>query len=136
MATGSRCCANCATARNSTPVLVLTARGGLQDRVSGLRSGADDYMVKPFALEELVAGWKRSCAGRVRAIHVYVTLLVQIWCSFRTMLTGFSCYTGHRRRHRLIQPPVTSPDDLAGAIEQAYVIYSVVAICRATSSGT
>src|SRR5229473_4042212 len=37
------------------PVLVLTARGGLHDRVSGLRSGADDYLVKPFALEELVA---------------------------------------------------------------------------------
>src|SRR5580698_4922240 len=41
--------------KDSTPVLVLTARGGLQDRVSGLRSGADDYLVKPFALEELVA---------------------------------------------------------------------------------
>ena len=40
---------------DSTPVLVLTARGGLQDRVNGLRSGADDYLVKPFALEELVA---------------------------------------------------------------------------------
>lgn len=37
------------------PVLVLTARGGLQDRVNGLRSGADDYLAKPFALEELVA---------------------------------------------------------------------------------
>src|SRR2546422_3050928 len=37
------------------PVLVLTARGGLHDRVSGLRSGADDYLVKPFALEELLA---------------------------------------------------------------------------------
>ncbi|CAL78457.1 putative two-component response regulator (QseB/CopT-like) [Bradyrhizobium sp. ORS 278] len=37
------------------PVIVLTARGGLQDRVGGLRSGADDYLVKPFALEELVA---------------------------------------------------------------------------------
>jgi DNA-binding response OmpR family regulator len=40
---------------NPVPVLVLTARGGLQDRVHGLRSGADDYLVKPFALEELVA---------------------------------------------------------------------------------
>jgi DNA-binding response OmpR family regulator len=40
---------------NSIPVLVLTARGGLNDRVHGLRSGADDYLVKPFALEELVA---------------------------------------------------------------------------------
>lgn len=40
---------------DSTPVLLLTARGGIQDRVIGLRSGADDYLVKPFALEELVA---------------------------------------------------------------------------------
>jgi DNA-binding response OmpR family regulator len=37
------------------PVLVLTARGSVDDRVSGLRSGADDYLVKPFAFEELVA---------------------------------------------------------------------------------
>jgi DNA-binding response OmpR family regulator len=40
---------------DATPVLILTARGSLKDRVSGLQSGADDYMVKPFALEELVA---------------------------------------------------------------------------------
>jgi DNA-binding response OmpR family regulator len=37
------------------PVLVLTARDGLQDRVSGLRNGADDYLAKPFAVVELVA---------------------------------------------------------------------------------
>jgi DNA-binding response OmpR family regulator len=41
--------------RDPVPVILLTARGGLQDRVNGLRSGADDYLVKPFALEELVA---------------------------------------------------------------------------------
>jgi DNA-binding response OmpR family regulator len=40
---------------NPIPVIVITARGGLNDRVHGLRSGADDYLVKPFALEELVA---------------------------------------------------------------------------------
>jgi DNA-binding response OmpR family regulator len=40
---------------NPIPVIVLTARGGLHDRVQGLRSGADDYLVKPFALEELIA---------------------------------------------------------------------------------
>ena len=38
-----------------TPVLVLTARDSLQDRVTGLDSGADDYLVKPFAFEELSA---------------------------------------------------------------------------------
>jgi DNA-binding response OmpR family regulator len=38
-----------------THVLLLTARDSVQDRVTGLRSGADDYLVKPFAFEELVA---------------------------------------------------------------------------------
>jgi DNA-binding response OmpR family regulator len=41
--------------KDPIPVLVLTARGGLHDRIIGLRSGADDYLVKPFALEELIA---------------------------------------------------------------------------------
>src|SRR5437762_11261052 len=38
-----------------TPVLILTARDGVDDRVSGLDLGADDYLVKPFALPELLA---------------------------------------------------------------------------------
>src|ERR1700716_3741481 len=41
--------------KDPIPVLVLTARGGLHDRVGGLRTGADDYLVKPFAFEELIA---------------------------------------------------------------------------------
>jgi DNA-binding response OmpR family regulator len=36
-------------------ILMLTARGSIEDRVAGLRIGADDYLVKPFAMEELVA---------------------------------------------------------------------------------
>ncbi|MCA0304123.1 MAG: response regulator transcription factor [Proteobacteria bacterium] len=40
---------------DSTPVLVLTARDGVSDRVTGLREGADDYLAKPFAMEELIA---------------------------------------------------------------------------------
>ena len=39
----------------ATPILMLTARDAVGDRVAGLESGADDYLVKPFALEELVA---------------------------------------------------------------------------------
>jgi DNA-binding response OmpR family regulator len=38
-----------------TPILMLTARGELADKVGGLNSGADDYLVKPFAFEELLA---------------------------------------------------------------------------------
>lgn len=42
-------------AGNDLPVLVLTARDRLEDRVAGLDTGADDYLLKPFAMEELVA---------------------------------------------------------------------------------
>jgi DNA-binding response OmpR family regulator len=45
---------------NDVPVLILTARGAVPERVEGLEAGADDYLVKPFALEELHA--------RVRAL--------------------------------------------------------------------
>jgi len=45
---------------DTTPVLMLTARGEVDDRVAGLDAGADDYLVKPFALRELLA--------RVRAL--------------------------------------------------------------------
>jgi len=45
---------------SNLPILMLTARDQVSDRVSGLEAGADDYLVKPFALEELVA--------RVRAL--------------------------------------------------------------------
>lgn len=38
-----------------TPILMLTARGQLQDKVTGLNSGADDYLTKPFSFEELLA---------------------------------------------------------------------------------
>jgi len=41
--------------RIETPVLILTARDGIEDRVAGLDLGADDYLVKPFALPELLA---------------------------------------------------------------------------------
>src|SRR5579875_2252029 len=40
---------------DATPAMILTARDGLRDRVDGLNSGADDYLAKPFATEELVA---------------------------------------------------------------------------------
>jgi len=47
--------ANLQSSRNRVPVLVLTARDTVQDRVSGLDAGADDYLVKPFATAEVVA---------------------------------------------------------------------------------
>ncbi len=49
------------TSGNQTPVILLTALGTLEDKVTGLDSGADDYLVKPFAFEELMA--------RIRSIN-------------------------------------------------------------------
>ena len=43
------------TAANRTPILLLTARDRIEDRVEGLQVGADDYLVKPFAMDELLA---------------------------------------------------------------------------------
>ncbi|CAN7198811.1 response regulator [Polaromonas sp. LjRoot131] len=57
-------------AGNRTPVLVLTAQGSLQDRVKGLNVGADDFLAKPFAIEELearLAALVRRSRGRSHA---------------------------------------------------------------------
>ena len=58
---GLEVCRRLRTAGNQVPVLVLTARSAIADRVEGLDAGADDYLVKPFALDELLA--------RVRALE-------------------------------------------------------------------
>ena len=58
--TGSRSAGGCATKGLALPILLLTARDAVADRVAGLDAGADDYLVKPFAAEELLA--------RVRAL--------------------------------------------------------------------
>lgn len=52
---GSQVLKHLRAARNTTPVIVITARDALDDRVQHLDSGADDYLVKPFELEELGA---------------------------------------------------------------------------------
>lgn len=55
-------------ANHTTPVLFLTARDSIEDRVKGLDSGANDYLVKPFSLEELSARVRvmtRTAVGRV-----------------------------------------------------------------------
>jgi two-component system, OmpR family, response regulator len=52
---GFEVCKRLRAAGKSTPVLMLTAREALHDRVHGLDAGADDYLAKPFAFEELLA---------------------------------------------------------------------------------
>lgn len=69
------------------PVLLLTARGSVEDRVAGLDAGADDYLVKPFAFDELLARIRvmlRREAGRPD--HCYRIANLTIDCDARTVL--------------------------------------------------
>lgn len=64
----------------TTPVLILTARDALQDRVQGLEAGADDYVLKPFELDELAARLNalvRRAAGRAVSEVCHGALKVQ-----------------------------------------------------------
>lgn len=58
--------------KNATPVLLLTAKDSIPDRVNGLNAGADDYLIKPFAFEELLARvWVmlRKAAGNITNVY-------------------------------------------------------------------
>jgi two-component system response regulator PhoP len=67
------------TAERVFPVLVLTARGDWQDKVEGLEAGADDYVTKPFHLEEVharVNALQRRAAGRAQALVDYGAICI------------------------------------------------------------
>ena len=53
--TGSRSAAGCASAATGTPILFLTAKDAVENKVEALRAGGDDYVTKPFSLAEVVA---------------------------------------------------------------------------------
>src|SRR6266571_3335801 len=62
---------------SDAPVLALTARGTLEDRIAGLDSGCDDYLPKPFAFEELLA--RLRALRRPGHVLTRTTLLENVW---------------------------------------------------------
>jgi two-component system alkaline phosphatase synthesis response regulator PhoP len=70
---GYEVCAQLRRGDTRTPILMLTARGAVEDRVYGLRLGADDYLQKPFEMSELVArihALLRRATPAVRELHI------------------------------------------------------------------
>ena len=66
---GFEVCRNLRERGKETPVLMLTARGTVEDRIEGLDSGADDYLTKPFSFRELLARM-RALLRRNKVIHL------------------------------------------------------------------
>ncbi|GLS16096.1 MULTISPECIES: response regulator [Hydrogenophaga] len=65
--------------RNDLPVLIMTARDGVSDRISGLDGGADDYLIKPFDTDELLARLRvmlRRAAGRSKPVIEHGEILL------------------------------------------------------------
>ena len=65
---GYAVCAELRRLSNPVPILILTAKGHIDDRVAGLDAGADDYLVKPFSTDELLAR-VRAMLRRIRREH-------------------------------------------------------------------
>jgi len=76
---GLRVLAEARSEGRDTPVLIVTARDRLEDRIAGLDAGADDYLLKPFAVDELLARIRaiaRRRAGRARPVIEHLGLVL------------------------------------------------------------
>jgi len=71
---GFALCAELRRHSNSVPILMLTAKGQVEDRVTGLDAGADDYLVKPFSTEELLARVRALLRRMQRSSNAATTL--------------------------------------------------------------
>lgn len=85
--------------RRNTPVLMLTARDALEDKIAGFESGADDYMVKPFELSELDARLKALVRRAQGLQHSAVLQYADVTLDLET-------YEAYRGGHRLDLPPI------------------------------
>jgi DNA-binding response OmpR family regulator len=101
--------------KNSTPVLLLSARGQVNERVDGLNAGADDYLPKPFALAELIA--------RVRALGRRANEPVTLQLRVRDLVLDTVTHVARRgdrkieltaREYRLLEFLMRTPGRICG----------------------
>ena len=125
-------------AGKTTPVLLLTARDAIADRVAGLDSGANDYLVKPFALEELSArlrvltrsqfgaGDSRLVAGDLTALKLrFPPGNMRYWNTSCT--TRASCFPAKRSK-------ITSGISITRAARTSWMCTSAICAKRSTTA--
>jgi len=97
----------------TTPVMVLTARGEVNERVEGLNAGADDYLAKPFAMDELVARL-RALMRRVTGenISFYKVADLSMNLVSREVIRGSRKITLTAREFRLLEHLMRSPEQV------------------------
>lgn len=112
------------TAHNGVPVLVLTARETTEDRVAGLDGGADDYLVKPFAMSELLA---RMRALSRRAEGTGSTVLgngiVELDPATHEARTGTTTVRLTAREFPLLQALLVRPGAILSRLELEHRVY-------------
>lgn len=107
---GLALCARLREIRPPQPVLMLTARGELEDRLAGLNTGADDYLTKPFEIEELLA---RMRALQRRTTLSWVFKAGSFELDRRTMVvkSGGACLELTVREYKLLARLADSPNE-------------------------
>lgn len=108
----------------STPVLVLTARGELNDRVRGLDEGADDYLVKPFELREMVS----RCRALLRRPGDIAPVQLRLGALEVDLTTGAATFRGmplalNRREQQLLLALVRRPGKVCSRAYLEGVLY-------------
>ncbi|GGX92797.1 DNA-binding response regulator [Litchfieldella qijiaojingensis] len=107
---------------SETPVLILTARGAIEDRVRGLDLGADDYLAKPFALDELEARVRALLRRQARGQGLQVGALSFDAMTQRFSLDGEPLNLPPREQRLLncLMRHIGEPVDKARLVEEAF----------------
>src|SRR6266853_361783 len=101
--------------KNNTPVLLLSARGQVNERVEGLNAGADDYLAKPFALAELIARVRSlgRRGGEPKSVILRVADL-SLDTTTRQAQRGGTTFELTTREYRLLEFLMRSPGRICG----------------------
>ena len=112
------------SAKNDIPVIILTARDALEDRLNGLDAGADDYLVKPFHMSELLARMRAVMRRRNgAAANVLSNGDLSLSEAAKTVERAGQTYTLTKREYALFQPssPARAPFFRAARLKTAFM---------------